>query len=91
MKKSLGKREKMSEEGLKNILQSYLNFKENEISKIFENSYFGYTEVQVEQPLVEDGKIIKNLNQATETKYKTSRLRKEYLIVNLLITIMKQK
>ena len=60
MKKSLGKKRKeMSEDGLKNILQSYLNFKENEISKIYENSFFGYTKVQVEQPLVEDGKIIK--------------------------------
>ena len=49
----------MSEDRLKNILQSYLNFKENEISKIYENSYFGYTKVQVEQPLVENGEIIK--------------------------------
>jgi type I restriction enzyme M protein len=60
MKKSLGKKRKeMSEDGLKNILQSYSNFKENEISKIYENSYFGYTKVQVEQPLVENGEIIK--------------------------------
>ena len=60
MKKSLGKKRKeMSEDGLKNILKSYLNFKENEISKIYENSYFGYTKVQVEQPLIENGEIIK--------------------------------
>ncbi len=60
MKKSLGKKRKeMSEDGLKNILQSYLNFQENEISKIYENSFFGYTKVQVEQPLVEDGEIVK--------------------------------
>ena len=61
MKKSLGKKRKeMSEDGLKNILQSYLNFKENEISKIYENSYFGYTKVQIEQPLIENGEIIKS-------------------------------
>lgn len=60
MKKSLGKKRKeMSEDGLKNILQSYLNFKENEISKIYNNSYFGYTKVQIEQPVVEDGEIKK--------------------------------
>ena len=60
MKKSLGKKRKqMSEDGLKKILQSYFDFKENEISKIYENSYFGYTKVQVEQPLVEDGETKK--------------------------------
>jgi len=60
MKKSLGsKRKEMSEDGSNNIVQSYLNFEENDISKIYENSYFGYTKVQVEQPLVQNGKIIK--------------------------------
>ena len=60
MKKSLGsKRKEMSRDGVEEILNSYLNFQENEISKIYENSYFGYTKVQVEQPLVEDGEIIK--------------------------------
>ena len=60
MKKSLGsKRKEMSEEGLKNILQSYLEFKENEISKIYENSYFGYTKVQIEQPVTQDGEVVK--------------------------------
>ena len=61
MKKSLGdKRKKISEDGLKNILRLYLNFEENERSKIFKNSDFGYTKVQVEQPLVEDGEIEKS-------------------------------
>jgi len=60
MKKSLGKkRKKISRDGAEEILNSYLNFQENEISKIYENSYFGYTKVQVEQPLVKDGEIIK--------------------------------
>ena len=60
MKKSLGKKRKeMSRDGVEDILNSYLNFQENEISKIYENSHFGYTRVQVEQPLVEDGEIIK--------------------------------
>ena len=32
----------------------------NEICKIFENEYFGYTKVQVEQPLVEDDQVKKD-------------------------------
>jgi type I restriction enzyme M protein len=60
MKKSLGKkRKKMSDDGVKDILQSYLDFKESKISKIYKDSYFGYTKVQVEQPLVQDGEIAK--------------------------------
>lgn len=60
MKKSLGsKRKEISKDCVEEILNSYLNFQENEISKIYENSYFGYTKVQVEQPLVEDGEIVK--------------------------------
>jgi len=60
MKKSLGsKRKEISRDGVEEILNSYSNFQENEISKIHENSYFGYTKVQVEQPLVEDGEVIK--------------------------------
>ena len=50
MKKNLGKKRKeMSEEGFKNILQSYLEFKENEISKIYENSYFIFLVIIFEQ------------------------------------------
>ena len=60
MKKSLGsKRKEMSRDEIDEIINLYLNFQENEVSKIYENSYFGYTKVQVEQPLVEDGEIIK--------------------------------
>ncbi len=60
MKKSLGKKRKeISKDGIEEILNSYLDFHENEISKIYENSYFGYTKVQIEQPLVEDGEIVK--------------------------------
>ena len=71
MKKSLGsKRKEMFEDGLKIILQSYLNFQENEISKIYENSYFGYTKIQVEQPLIENGEIkkLKSGELKTDTK-----------------------
>jgi type I restriction enzyme M protein len=35
-----------------------VNFTEGEHSKIFPNTYFGYTKVIVEQPLIEDGKVV---------------------------------
>ena len=37
-------------------VNTYLKFEENEISKIFDYEYFCYTKVQIEQPLVKDGK-----------------------------------
>ena len=63
LRKKLGdKRKVVSEENLKQIINVYLEFKESNISKIYENSYFGYTKVQVEQPTIENGltKKLKN-------------------------------
>ena len=71
LKKKLGdKRKEITEESLNKILNSYLEFKNNEISKIYTNSYFGYTKVRVEQPLVEDGEIkrLKNGEPKPDTK-----------------------
>ena len=60
MRKNLGdKGKEITPENRDQILSTYLNFEENEICKIFENEYFGYTKVQVEQPLVEDGQVKK--------------------------------
>lgn len=84
MKKSLGsKRKEIFEDRLKIILQSYLNFQENEISKIYENSYFGYTKIQVEQPLIENGEIkkLKSGELKTDTKLR------DYETVPLSISI----
>ena len=59
MKKSLGsKRKEISSEQIESLIQSYKNFEENEFSKIFDNEFFGYTKVTIEQPLVENGKMI---------------------------------
>ena len=59
MKKSLGsKRKEISSEQTESLIQSYKNFEENEFSKIFDNEFFGYTKVTIEQPLVENGKMI---------------------------------
>ena len=61
MKKSLGdKRKEISDENRKEILETYLKFKENDICKIYDNSFFGYTKVQVEQPMIEEGKVKKD-------------------------------
>jgi type I restriction enzyme M protein len=59
-KKNLGQKgKKISSENIDQILTTYINFKENENCKIFENKYFGYTKVQIEQPLIENEKVIK--------------------------------
>ena len=61
MRKNLGdKGKEISEENRQEIVETYLKFEENSICKIYDNSFFGYTKVQVEQPLVEDGKIKKD-------------------------------
>jgi type I restriction enzyme M protein len=59
LKKSLGsKRKKISEDGKKEILKIYNDFNENEISKIYPNEFFGYRKLTIEQPLVQDGKVV---------------------------------
>jgi type I restriction enzyme M protein len=59
MKKSLGnKRKVISDSQREQLLNSYVNFTEGEHSKIFPNTYFGYTKVIVEQPLIEDGQVV---------------------------------
>jgi type I restriction enzyme M protein len=61
MKKTLGsKRKEVSDEQRERILKTYVDFKESEISKIFENDFFGYTKVTIEQPLKENGVIVKD-------------------------------
>lgn len=65
MDKSLGnKRKKIvengNEQGIGFITQLYGNFEENEFSKIVPNDYFAYYRVTVEQPLIENGKVVKS-------------------------------
>jgi type I restriction enzyme M protein len=68
MKKSLGsKRKEVSDEQRELILKTYSDFKETEISKIFENEFFGYRKVTIEQPLKEDGKIVKDKKGVVKT------------------------
>ena len=59
MKKSLGsKRKFIGDSQREQLLQTYQNFEENEYSKIFDNEYFGYTKITIEQPKVENGEVV---------------------------------
>ena len=61
MKKSLGsKRKEISDEQREFIIKTYTDFKETEISKIFPNQFFGFTKVTIEQPLKENGEVVKD-------------------------------
>ena len=61
MKKSLGsKRKYVDDTQREEILQTYEKFEENEFSKIFDNDFFGYTKVTIEQPKVENGQIFRD-------------------------------
>lgn len=63
MDRSLGNKRKRiaengNEKGIGFITQLYGDFEENEFVKIYPNEFFGYWRVTVEQPLVEDGKVV---------------------------------
>ena len=61
MKKKLGEKRKELDESLREkILHLHSNFQENEYSKIFENDFFGYNRIQIEQPKVEDGVVVRD-------------------------------
>ncbi|WP_279121870.1 type I restriction-modification system subunit M [Holdemania filiformis] len=54
-RKALGnKRNDIPEESINEITKVYGDFKETEISKIFDNEDFGYTKITVEQPLLDE-------------------------------------
>ena len=61
MRKNLGEKGKFINELQRDkLLKLYQNFEENEFSKIFNNEFFGYTKITIEQPMVEEGVIIKD-------------------------------
>ena len=61
MKKSLGnKRKEISPTQRDQILDIFLNFEEGDRSQIHSNEFFGYTKVQVEQPLIKNGTVVTN-------------------------------
>jgi type I restriction enzyme M protein len=48
------------------VYLTYIDFKETDICKIYPNQFFGYTKVTIEQPLVEDGKVVKDKTGKTK-------------------------
>jgi type I restriction enzyme M protein len=65
MDRSLGnKRKKIGEngndKGIGFITRLHGNFEENEFVKIYPNAFFGYWRITVEQPLKENGKLVKS-------------------------------
>ena len=61
MRKNLGDKGKyINEDQTTQLFETYQNNQENEFCKIYPNSFFGYTKVVVEQPLIENGDIKTN-------------------------------
>jgi type I restriction enzyme M protein len=61
MRKNLGDKGKyITEEQTDQLFKIYQKFEENEVCKIYPNSFFGYTKVLVEQPLFENGELKKD-------------------------------
>ena len=60
MKKSLGSKRKFIDDNQRQeLLNLYTNLEESEHSKVFDNEYFGYTKITIEQPLKDDeGNIV---------------------------------
>jgi type I restriction enzyme M protein len=59
MKKSLGSKRKYMDEGqIGELTKHYTDFQENSYTKIYPNHFFGYTKVTIEQPLMENGKVV---------------------------------
>ena len=68
LRKNLGEKNSfINDEQRQIILETYFNFKENERCRIFENSHFGYTRITIEQPLRENGVIVKDKQGNTKT------------------------
>ncbi|XOV94594.1 MAG: N-6 DNA methylase [Bacteroidota bacterium] len=63
MKRSLGnKRKEISNSQIREITEVYTKFEEGPYSKIYDNDYFGYFQVTVEQPLEENGSVVRDKN-----------------------------
>ena len=75
MKKSLGSKRKFIDDSQREkLLQTYQNFEENEHSKVFDNEFFGYTKITIEQPKVESGEVVRDKegNSKPDTKLRDS-------------------
>ena len=74
MKKSLGsKRKYITEPHRKELLEIYQNFEEGDHSKIFNNEFFGYTKVRIEQPEVDENGVIQRKKNGDPKKDTSKR------------------
>lgn len=81
LRKNMGKKNcELSRENQEEILNLYLNFEENENSKIFDNEEFGYYQVTVERPLRQKVSV----NKETVSKFEEILKKLEFLKVNLI-------
>jgi len=61
LRKNLGEKNVfISNEQCQIIQKTYNEFEENDRSRIFNNSHFGYTKITIEQPLKDNGEIVKD-------------------------------
>ena len=61
MKKNLGDKSKfITDDQIQELFKIYHNNEENEFCKIYPNSFFGYTKIIIEQPLIKEGDMKKD-------------------------------
>ena len=59
LRKNLGnKRYFISDNQIDDLIDIYTNNENGEFCKIYDNDFFGYTKVTIEQPIIEDGEIV---------------------------------
>lgn len=87
LRKNLGNKNcEISEELREEIMKMYLDFEENEFSKIFDNEEFGYYEVTVERPL----RLKVNLSQENLEKLKESLKKNDKYIYDLVLKLKEE-
>ena len=85
MRKSLGqKRRELSEDNIRQIIQWYHNFEENDHVKIFDNKEFLYKEYIVMQPLQRRGRITEDTIEKVKSVPFVAKLYDEYQYQELL-------
>ena len=79
LRKNLGKKNcELGDEDIASVCDTFLNFKESEQSKVFDNAVFGYWKVTVERPLRIEGANPNRAYKAAEIKkLKETGLRSE--------------
>ena len=85
LRKSLGqKRRELSEDNIRQIIQWYHNFEENDHVKIFDNKEFLYKEYIVMQPLQRRGRITEDTIEKVKSVPFVAKLYDEYQYQELL-------